>query len=352
MANIKDEGYDPFPKTGLVRKYAPFIRSEVRDYCKMYPYMLYEDMLREAIRIAVEFEPKFNPELENDFSTPLRWYLRGLHRFAQKDFSCWQAPVSTAQLAANELERKRNGIGGEDPRAVDFSGGGHGARITLDFQWMDAPETRQRIVLGTQLRGSDWDYANGVVDGATPDIKTVLEGRKPSPETAGYVRAVVTFSELRQREADHEAENRRDGDYASVFLKPDEIPIDLGFYEGRKPPKLESDYTFVASLDETKTITDDEKSTLHDIVVDESSAINAEAREDEARIEADHARFLAIVDAERPLLSPNETVVLDNWLLGPLTIAEVAAEVGMTKGGVCKMAARLEKRLKAKNISK
>ena len=59
MGNIKDEGRDPFPKSGLVRKYAPFIRSEVRDYCKQYPYMRYEDMLAEAIRLAVNCEASF-----------------------------------------------------------------------------------------------------------------------------------------------------------------------------------------------------------------------------------------------------------------------------------------------------
>jgi RNA polymerase sigma factor (sigma-70 family) len=350
MSNIKDEkAYDPFPKTGLVRKYAPFIRKEVRDYCKIYPYMRYEDMLAEAIRLAVKCEARFKPELGNDFTTPLRWDLRGLHRFAQRDHRSWQMPVSKDQRDANDLEKKRNGIGGEDPQPANFSGGGNGARITIDFQWMDGPETRHRIVLGTQMRGRDWDYANGVVDRATPDIKTVLEGRKPSPITAGYVRGVMHHNERRQRESDQEAENRLNGDYAPVFLKPDRQQIDIGFYEGRKPPKLEADYVPVASLDEAHTDDEGSKSTLADIVADESPVINAEAREDEARIEADNIRFLAIVDAERPLLSPNETVVLDNSLLGPLTIAEVADKVGMTPGGVSKMAARLEKKLRAKN---
>src|SRR5262249_35259829 len=127
------------------------------------------------------------------------------------------------------------------------------------------------------------------------------------------------------------------------FLKPDQI--DIGFYEGRKPPKFEPDYQPVASLDQT-TYADDERGTLGDIVADTAPAENAEAREEERRIEADHLRFLAIVDAERPLLTPKEAFVLDHWLLGNLTIAEVAAKIGMTKGGVSKMAARLTKKLK------
>src|SRR5262245_37809993 len=125
MGNIKDEGHDPFPKTGLVRKYAPFIRKEVREYCKQYPYMRYEDMLAEAIRIAVAIEPDFDPNIAKDFSTPLRHHLKGLHRFAEGDYSSWQMPVPKAHRDANDLEKKRNGIGGDDPRAVNFSGGGN-----------------------------------------------------------------------------------------------------------------------------------------------------------------------------------------------------------------------------------
>jgi hypothetical protein len=258
VGNIKDEGvYDPFPKTGLVRKYAPFIRKEVRDYCKMYTYVRPEEMLAEAIRIAVEVESRFDPNLGNDFSTPLRHHLKGLHRFAQKEFSSWQIPVSKARRDANELEGKRNGIGGDDPRAIIFAGGGNGARVTLDFQWLALtsdliviysrdhdPTTmfpfrlnRHRVVIGTQLRSRDWDHANGVVDRATPYVKVVLDGRKPSPITEGYIRAVMVHSERLQREADQEAENQRYGDYAPVFLKPGQQQIDIGFYEGRQPPE-------------------------------------------------------------------------------------------------------------------
>jgi DNA-directed RNA polymerase specialized sigma subunit len=60
VGNIKnDKAYDPFPKSGLVKKYAPFIRSEVRDYCKQYPSVRYEEMLAEAIKIAVEYSRSF-----------------------------------------------------------------------------------------------------------------------------------------------------------------------------------------------------------------------------------------------------------------------------------------------------
>jgi DNA-directed RNA polymerase specialized sigma subunit len=381
VGNIKnDKAYDPFPKSGLVKKYAPFIRSEVRDYCKQYPSVRYEEMLAEAIKIAVEFESKFDPSLGNDFTTPLRWWLRGLHRFAQKEFSSWQIPVSKKQRDANDLEAKRNGVGGDDPRAVIFAGGGNGARITLDFQWLTPvsdliviysrdhdPTTmfpfrldRHRVVIGTQLRSRDWDHANGVVDRATPDVKVVLEGQNPSSITNGFIRAVMTHAERQQREADREAENQRSGDYAPVFLKPDQQRIDIQFCEGRQPPKLEADYEPIASLDETHTDDEGSKTTLADSIADGSPASGqeiagwvtkdsaAEDRKDELRDEAETARFLAIIEAMRPSLSQKETTVLNDWLLGDLSIAEVAHKVDMTKGGVSKMAARLEKRLRAK----
>ena len=144
VGNIKaKKTYSPFPETGLVKKYEPFIRKEVRDHwCKIYPNVRYEEMLAEAVKIAVAIEPKFDPKIAKDFSTVLRHWFLGLHRFAQKEFSSWQMPVSTAQREANDLERKRNGIGGDDPRRVNFSGGGNGASLTLDLQWITGPPDR------------------------------------------------------------------------------------------------------------------------------------------------------------------------------------------------------------------
>jgi hypothetical protein len=240
MSNKDETAYDPFPKTGLVRKYAAFIRKEVREYSKMYTYVRYEEMLAEAIKIAVKVEKGFDPNIAKDFSTPLRWWLLGLHRFAQKQFSSWQVPVSKAERDANELERKRNGIGGDDPRAVNFSGSGNGARIALDFQWLTdllEQDHRHRVVIGTQLRNNDWDHANGVVDNATPLIKVVLEGQKPSPITHGYLRAALDYSVRQQREADQEAENQRNGDYAPVFLKPDQQQIDMDSIRADNHPR-------------------------------------------------------------------------------------------------------------------
>ena len=81
-----------------------------------------------------------------------------------------------------------------------------------------------------QLRGSDWDYATGVVERASPDIKAVLDNQQPDPTLTGQLRAVIDHNEQRQREAEQEAENQRIGDYSSVFLKPDRQQVDIGFY--------------------------------------------------------------------------------------------------------------------------
>src|SRR5262249_9032133 len=158
--NIKDEPeYDPFPPTGLVKQFEPKIRKEVREYHKQYPRLRYEELLIEAVKIAVNCEKRFDPKLGNSFWTLLVWHLKALHRFAEHEFNAWQLPPSKAQL----IEERRNGIGGEDPRPANFSGGGNGARVTFDYQWATSPITRHRIVLGTQLRGNDWGYATGVV---------------------------------------------------------------------------------------------------------------------------------------------------------------------------------------------
>jgi DNA-directed RNA polymerase specialized sigma subunit len=45
--------YDAFPRSGLVRHYAPFIRKYVREFCKGYPQLSYEDMHPRATQNSV-----------------------------------------------------------------------------------------------------------------------------------------------------------------------------------------------------------------------------------------------------------------------------------------------------------
>ena len=44
--------YDAFPRSGPGRHYAPFIRKYVREFCKGYPQLSYEDMPPRATGIA------------------------------------------------------------------------------------------------------------------------------------------------------------------------------------------------------------------------------------------------------------------------------------------------------------
>ena len=62
--NIQNEPeYDPFPPTGLVREYEPFIRKRVTTFYRAYPAVSRREALAEAVKIAVEVEAKFKPEL-------------------------------------------------------------------------------------------------------------------------------------------------------------------------------------------------------------------------------------------------------------------------------------------------
>src|SRR5262245_21754763 len=74
------EAYDPFPRSGLVKKYEPFIRKWVTAFCKRYPGVRRQDALIEAVKIAVELEPNFDTTRAKDFSTALRHHLKGIKR--------------------------------------------------------------------------------------------------------------------------------------------------------------------------------------------------------------------------------------------------------------------------------
>jgi hypothetical protein len=82
--------------------YKPFILSEAMRYTELYfpDYgNRFEDVLDHAIYLAAIAEKKFDPSRGYDFSTLLRWYLRGLHRFCQKEYrgSYWLPPEEGAR---------------------------------------------------------------------------------------------------------------------------------------------------------------------------------------------------------------------------------------------------------------
>ena len=55
--NIKnDPAYNPFPKSGLVKQYEPYIRGVVGEFTKRYP------QVHRAIELAFAAEKTFKPE--------------------------------------------------------------------------------------------------------------------------------------------------------------------------------------------------------------------------------------------------------------------------------------------------
>lgn len=79
----KSSFHDAFPPDGLVAQYKPFILSETKKYSQRYK-LPFRFFIHEAVDIANAVAEKFDPQRGYDFSTPLRWHLRGLNRHAQK----------------------------------------------------------------------------------------------------------------------------------------------------------------------------------------------------------------------------------------------------------------------------
>ena len=102
--NIKAaNAYDPFPKSGLVKQYEPFIRKHVSEFCQRYPQLQREGVLFEAVRIAAGVEKRFKRELGYDFSTFLRNHLKGLERYADKETSVNYVRWSDEETRSNQL---------------------------------------------------------------------------------------------------------------------------------------------------------------------------------------------------------------------------------------------------------
>ena len=347
--------FSPFPKTGLVKDHEGKIREHVGWFCKKFPNLRREEVLIEAVRLASRAEQLHDPK-KGAFWTLCEYRLRELNRFAEREFNSWRIPLSKVldkdEIERRETEERRNGIGGDEPRQINFSGMGNGTRLTWDLQWFNATPAssitvtfgeapaivnRHRVRIGTQLRSGEESYARGVMERASPDVKTVLEGREPSPITRGYVRAVADHNERREREAQQEAENRRFGDYDAVILPTSEQKFDIAFYKGRNPPKFSPDYIQIVSLSETVTHDDGHVSTLADTIAGPEPVSDSR--------EGIKQQLKDAIAAERPHLSEREAGVLDQRTLAGRPIMQVALDLGMTKGGISKVEDRVIERL-------
>lgn len=184
-----------FLKPGLVKQYAPFIRREVAEFCKKYPRLNREHILFEAVRLALDAENKFGPELGYDFSTLLRHYLKGLHRFAEKEDAFSNIPISAilsdADRAAEQLREEQEAAEAKTPEG-DFLPGANGARVTFDFQSMEpnSAEKRKRTVIRAQLASVDPDHVRQVWDaGARYRERLMCAGNQLGKTLAGGMEA-------------------------------------------------------------------------------------------------------------------------------------------------------------------
>ena len=53
---VAESRYDPFPKSGLVKQYEPFIRKQVGQFCKQYPRLNRPEVLCRAVELALAAE--------------------------------------------------------------------------------------------------------------------------------------------------------------------------------------------------------------------------------------------------------------------------------------------------------
>jgi hypothetical protein len=222
MSNIKnDPEYDPFPKTGLTKKYEPFIRKWVTAFCKRYPRVRRQDALAEAVKIAVELEPKFDTSRAKDFSTAMRHHLKGLKRIlvdSEQNHSKHLIHAKDGEVPEEIAKRRmlddwasaqfdrRAGEEAQPTEVLSFGSGGNGARITIQTKG---------VTVGIQLPGSTDPLE--VIERLSPDLRIVISYNMPAIK--GQIRAVVADSERRQREADQEAENQRLGIGIRYFLR-------------------------------------------------------------------------------------------------------------------------------------
>jgi hypothetical protein len=247
LSNIKnDPEYDPFPPTGKVKEYEPFIRDYAGKFWQRYPQVDFQDVLFEAVRIAVDFEARlWKPELGLDFSTALRHHLKGMYRplvgreqkyqrplvhrsiepveddkklaaeFAGRDeFTPHSENLSDAEKEAKRLTAKaalgmelnRRFAEEEHPtEPLTFGKGGNGARVTFEAKG---------VKIGVQLFGGT--DARAIIERMSPDLRALLEPNRP--RLPGRMRAIVAHGERCQREAEQEAENQKSGNWNSVFL--------------------------------------------------------------------------------------------------------------------------------------
>ena len=342
--------YDPFPKSGLVKQYEPFIRKHVGEFCKYHPGLDRNGVLFEAVQIAIQAEKRFKPELGYDFSTFLRNYLKGLGRYTEKEASFNYVPWSPEERRSNELFDEAEKREAAPIPAPDFLSSFNGARVFFDHQWIDKDGKRHRVGAGFQLIGADPAHSRGVTERASPDLKTLL-GIEPqlSSTLIGRMRAVIDHNERRLREADQEAENCQNGDYGPVFFDAADQKADVKFYKGRRPPQFRQERKLMARLDDAYSHDDGWVSKLSDTVASGGSISEVKNQQP-----PDEHMIVEAATAERPFLSKHEMAMLD-WLLGLLygadrrSLVQFAADQDVSRGYAPELKERVIKKIEKRS---
>ena len=290
-------------------------------------------MLFEAVKIAMEAEKRFKPELGYDFSTFLRNYLKGLERYVDKESSFNYVPWSPEEKRSNELFDEAEKREAAPIPTPEFLSGANGTRLTFDDQWIDADGKRHRVGIGLQLNSADLAHVGPVNERTSPDLKALVADNPGStPVLQGRMRAVIDHQVRRQREADQEAENRQNGDYGSVFLEAEDQKADVKFYKGRRPPRFRQERKPMVRLDDAYSHDDEWVGKLSDTII--AGGAMPETFDEQLVIDA--------ANAEQPFLSGRELAALD-WSLGLLSgtdhrsLVQFADDQGMTKGGASKL---------------
>jgi hypothetical protein len=299
-----DDGPDPFPRTGLTKQYEPFIRSYVGEFCRDHEGAIYEHVLVDAVRIAVEFEPKFKPELGHDFSTPLRTWFKRLHRL-------WEA--ERHQIKIPEIEEVEEEA--EPIPAIDYRGG-NGTRITIDRQWITngSFNCRHRIVIGAQMNSRNESEAREAIGRISVALDKLLDNR-PLTEIRADIHGIL-------------------GEHA-----------DVQFPKARKPPNFHKWPATVLMVSFDEVVGKDEDGNnlhLRDVIAgsDPRGIPNADSDVDKLR---------CAIEAEMPFLTPNERKVLE-WKLDRQggRLCHWAARNGVSKGHASKLNQRITERLGAR----
>jgi RNA polymerase sigma factor (sigma-70 family) len=336
MSNIKaDPAYDPFPKSGLVKQYEPFIRAEVNKFCQQFPWKRYDDVLIEAVRLADQAAKRFNPELGYDFSTLLRHYLKKLYAM-QEEETGW----SHAKPDDWHQDQERS----PDPI---FPAGANGTRVAFDRRNWSGDDKRRGVVIGFRLRNNIEVNSMGFIDRLSAALGVL--GYDGGPGADGRLKAAIDHFERVHREQEAEAEDRRFGIYEPTFLEARRVPLHLQRYEARTPRQSG---LFPTKDNGREHWEEDWQQSLGTILYAKPSQTRLRSRGLSGN-EIDDAedQFERAGEALRPFLTPDERVVLD-WIGdrmfgdGHKSADELADEIGRSRRTIYKIRDRVILKLK------